>query len=184
MREKLLFWLEALSILNAVNVAARALSLLHQKLGTRSGQPDSDVENIVGLIKDSVKFTRYFAPVMTRSAPHIYISALPFTPVSSAVATVYRLMFRKGISVSVGKLLEWPTEQLVIRGHDSLVLCTAVSPDGTCIVSGSSDKTIRIWDAESAQTVREPLTGHEAAVKSVAFSPDGTRIAGLMAQFV
>jgi len=44
------------------------------------------------------------------------------------------------------------------------------------IVSGSHDETLRLWDAETGQPIREPLCGHEASVQSVAFSPDGTRI--------
>ena len=52
----------------------------------------------------------------------------------------------------------------------------AFSPDGTRIVSGSDDKTLRLWDAKSGQPIGAPLQGHEDAVSSVAFSPDGTRI--------
>jgi predicted NACHT family NTPase len=52
----------------------------------------------------------------------------------------------------------------------------AFSPDGTRIVSGSVDETIRIWDAKIAEEVFEPLKGHTRYVRSVAFSPDGTHI--------
>ena len=31
--------------------------------------------------------------------------------------------------------------------HSNLVLSVAFSPDGTTIVSGSSNKTIKVWDA-------------------------------------
>ena len=52
----------------------------------------------------------------------------------------------------------------------------AFSTDGTHIVSGSDDKTLRLWDAKSGQPIGEPLRGHEDWVSSVAFSIDGTRI--------
>ena len=52
----------------------------------------------------------------------------------------------------------------------------AVSPDGTRIVSGGDDHTLRIWDADTGQPIGAPLTGHRGYVASVAFSPDGKRI--------
>ena len=54
-------------------------------------------------------------------------------------------------------------------------LSVAFSPDGTRVVSGSFDKTIKLWDAASGEEVMT-LRGHEGAVMSVAFSPNGTRV--------
>ena len=56
------------------------------------------------------------------------------------------------------------------------MLSVAFSPDGKRIVSGSDDKTVRVWDAATGQPIGAPLTGHTGAVNSVAFSPDGKRI--------
>lgn len=47
------------------------------------------------------------------------------------------------------------------------------SADGKCIVSGSADKTIRIWDVDTGELVVGPLEGHTYSVRSVGFSPDG-----------
>ena len=44
--------------------------------------------------------------------------------------------------------------------------------DGTRVVSGSMDKTIRIWDASTGEEVQR-LEGHSGQVTSVAFSMDG-----------
>ncbi len=51
----------------------------------------------------------------------------------------------------------------------------AFSPDGTRVVSGSDDETVKIWSASTGE-VEQTLQGHSDFVRSVAFSPDGTRV--------
>jgi small GTP-binding protein len=51
----------------------------------------------------------------------------------------------------------------------------AWSPDGTRALSGSYDRTVRLWDAATGQCLRV-LEGHTARVLSVAWSADGTRV--------
>ena len=64
----------------------------------------------------------------------------------------------------------------VIDGPE-VVSSATFSPDGTRIVSGSTDKTVRLWDATTGKPIGEPLRGHDDWVSAVAFSPDGGRIA-------
>ena len=49
------------------------------------------------------------------------------------------------------------------------------SPDGTKIVSGSDDNSIRIWDTTSSTQIHQ-LDGHSDYLYSVSLSPDGTKI--------
>ncbi len=34
----------------------------------------------------------------------------------------------------------------VLKGHTHWIYCVAISPDGRWLVTGSSDKTARLWD--------------------------------------
>ncbi|HEY6410061.1 MAG TPA: NB-ARC domain-containing protein, partial [Ktedonobacteraceae bacterium] len=62
-----------------------------------------------------------------------------------------------------------------LQGHTSWVSGCAVSPDGAFIVSASSDKTLKVWDARTGEA-RLTLEGHTSAVSGCAVSPDGTFI--------
>jgi WD40 repeat protein/uncharacterized caspase-like protein len=65
-----------------------------------------------------------------------------------------------------------PAEIVPQLGHSELVTAAVFSPDGKTVLSGSNDKTLRLWDVASGRLIRQ-FTGHTDAVQAVAVSPDG-----------
>jgi WD40 repeat protein len=65
--------------------------------------------------------------------------------------------------------------RLHLRGHDGPVDNAAFSSDGSRIVTGSVDGTVRVWDAESGDELRV-LRCHEG-ILSAALSTDGRQVA-------
>jgi serine/threonine protein kinase len=59
----------------------------------------------------------------------------------------------------------------IFEGHDLPVMSVAFAPHGRWLFSGSSDKTLRLWDVQTRQTIHSFERTH--AVRSVALSPDG-----------
>jgi hypothetical protein len=57
-------------------------------------------------------------------------------------------------------------------GHSARVVSVAFSPDGRTALSGSWDKTLKLWEVATGKELRT-FTGHSDHVLSVAFSPDG-----------
>lgn len=69
-----------------------------------------------------------------------------------------------------------PVETVIQKGHELSVRCVAISPDSSIIATGSSDKTIKLWNAGNTREIKS-LLGHKASVRSIAFSPDGKTLA-------
>ncbi len=63
----------------------------------------------------------------------------------------------------------------VLHGHEADVWSVEFSRDGGWIVSGSEDRTVRIWDIRVPDEPRM-LWGSQTNVQEVVFSPDGQRI--------
>ncbi|HKP87378.1 MAG TPA: TIR domain-containing protein [Blastocatellia bacterium] len=63
----------------------------------------------------------------------------------------------------------------ILKGHIDEVYGVAVTADGRRAVSGSGDKTVRVWDADTGKCLAT-LEGHTDAVWGVALSADGRRI--------
>ena len=82
--------------------------------------------------------------------------------------------------------VEWCEIQLInlatariertLPGHASSIDSLAFAPDGKRLVSGSGDRTARIWDLATGQC-EQVLEGHTEPVYGVVFSPDGRRLA-------
>ncbi|KAF7334736.1 WD-REPEATS-REGION domain-containing protein [Mycena sanguinolenta] len=164
---KCLFWLEALSLLGMVSTASPALS----KFIGWSNDP-----MMKQFAADVKRFIRFFWVPITQSTPHLYVTALAFAPAQSEISIRFRPQFPELLSILTGQIEKWPATLGVLEGHTGAVTSVAFSQDKKYIVSGSNDKTMRLWDAESGASLGKPLEGHTSGVRSVAFSPDGKHI--------
>lgn len=61
-------------------------------------------------------------------------------------------------------------------GHTNSVWWVNFNPDGTVLLSGSPDRTVRLWDTATWKQIKV-LEGFQSAVDGAAFSPDGKWIA-------
>lgn len=81
------------------------------------------------------------------------------------------------VSALAAPTYEDSAQQLLrtFEGHSAPVTAAALSPDGRTAVSGSADRTLKLWDLASGREIRS-FTGHTVPVTGAAFSPDGRRI--------
>ena len=187
MENEFLYWLEVLSLVREVNrVAQRLRSVITWskvrvikmpiKITDQTIVEQTNNDRVTTFTADASKFVAAFATPIAQSVAHIYLSSIGFAPKQSITAKTFHRKYMNIVTVNSGKPENWPAIQNILAGHLSYVLSVAFSPDGSRIVSGSSDNTIRLWDAETGDAIGKPLEGHSNFVYSVAFSPDGSRI--------
>lgn len=64
-----------------------------------------------------------------------------------------------------------------LTGHGSWVLNVDVSPDGTPLATGSSDRTVMLWDLSMRASI-QTMKNHNDQVWGVAFKPQGGSLRG------
>ena len=76
---------------------------------------------------------------------------------------------------SAARSTNWSHLGRVLKGHGDVVESVAITADGGRVVSGSNDKTVRVWEVESKQCI-SILEGHKGQVWGVAVTADGRRV--------
>ncbi|KAJ3523765.1 hypothetical protein NMY22_g11294 [Coprinellus aureogranulatus] len=169
LEEKGLFWLEALSAEKKVGYSSILWEL------SREMTPEA-LKILLVAIHD---FSQMFVTPISHSAPHLYLSALPFHQAalgqspwwSPNIPSIPAVHSTKGAKAS---------QQRILINTLVLVYCIAVSPDGSRIISGHSSGTVRMWNAHSGESICQwgdpESVGHSDDVNSIAFSLDGLKV--------
>jgi WD40 repeat protein len=124
------------------------------------------------LLSDARFLMRDYHIPISMSALQVYYSGLVSMPECGLRALPLDVVFGKLVS---DRHRGWRTRSLILEGHTEPIRSVAFSSDGSQIISGSDDNTVRVWDAVSGEA-KHTLSGHTSLITSVAFSPEGSQI--------
>ncbi|KEP46840.1 putative vegetative incompatibility protein HET-E-1 [Rhizoctonia solani 123E] len=169
---QLMYWIEALSLLDHTDLA---ISVLSKLAALKPARLDS-WGVIVSWAKDAVRFIMSFYDPIATSTPHLYVSALALAPRTCLTASRMRPHFPNTITIAQGGDARWhPCMKVIIHPHGIQTL--SISPDGKHIIAGYPDGSLAIWDKQTGACVAKSLVGHQDMVTCVMYSPDGSLVA-------
>ncbi|KAF8516736.1 WD40-repeat-containing domain protein [Hysterangium stoloniferum] len=163
---KLLYWFEVMGLTKNVG---RALETLSGVITKREAGNDEAFDEF---LLDGIRFLSAYGRILTKSTPHLYLSALPSMPSNTPISMQFSHLLPNTLRVKMGGLKGWPALRTTIEN-----ISVAFSLDGKHIALGPDDGMVgEALEGHSSQ-VGEALEGHSSWVTSVAFSPDGRHIA-------
>jgi len=140
---------------------------------TSAGQP-LNLDNVLTLfIHDALRYILAFIIPISQSAPHVYLSALPFAPEESHVARKFRSRFCNTSMVTQGKHSRWPMVAFTAKHHKDPMCHMAFPLHESTFLSRSFD-TVCICDSETGYCISGPFKIPDSC--DACFSPSGKHI--------
>jgi len=101
----------------------------------------------VALLYDCERCTHEFFPVLDTASLQVYHSALLFIPRQTSLRETHGHELVVPIKIYNAVERTWNSCTRTLDGTFQRSYSVACSPDGTRIVSGFADQTLRLWDA-------------------------------------
>ncbi|GJJ10721.1 hypothetical protein Clacol_004948 [Clathrus columnatus] len=162
-----LLWLEVLSLLKAVGGAAKSMSNLISWCSECH-------ETLYNFSIEGKRFVQLFCTAIAESAPHIYLSTLPFCPQDSIIYKTFIDRFRNIFRIASEPLQGWPLGRRRIDGMTD-IQCASFSHGGQYLAVGLAGKSnlVKVLDSETLKIIwvmeTEPQP-HTRFVDTVRFS--------------
>ncbi|EPS38544.1 hypothetical protein H072_7653 [Dactylellina haptotyla CBS 200.50] len=178
LRKHLLHWLEAMSLLGRMFEVMDMITVMESTVNSYNDRTFAE------FLYDIKRFVLQNQILIDTAPLQVYSSAPLFSPELSKI----RILFQpKWVTCSTCRSLQGLSEQSnspkkwgpliqTLEGHQNQVNALAFSPVGDIIASGSSDKTIMLWNTTTGQ-LQQTLKGHRDPILWLSFSYKGEILA-------
>ncbi|OTA93801.1 hypothetical protein M434DRAFT_30643 [Hypoxylon sp. CO27-5] len=171
LRGYVLSWLETLSLAGELGSAVHMISHLKALVNARENRKLSK------LLHDANRFILFNRRIIQEAPLQVYYSALLFSPTKSIIRSLFLNLLPEWVMKPPAVNEDWDAELMTLEGHKGPINSIAISPDSKMIVSGSSDGTARLWEADTGIETAKIDFRLTESIQSVAFSSDGQTIA-------
>ncbi|EUC39784.1 hypothetical protein COCMIDRAFT_10192, partial [Bipolaris oryzae ATCC 44560] len=141
LRQRYLYWLEALSLCRSMAKGVVSMTKLwHLVQGLR------DIDALNKIVYDARRLIMYHKEAIENYPLQAYVSALLFSPADSIIRRLFQYEEPRGVALKPAMSDGWSACLQTLEGHSSNVNSVAFSHDSTQLASGSGDTTVKIWD--------------------------------------
>ncbi|KAK1139236.1 hypothetical protein N8T08_001166 [Aspergillus melleus] len=168
LHKNFLHWLEALSLLS---IFPASIGLLEQLRSLPETQKNS---GLCEFLYDAKRFILKHLSIAVQAPLQLYSSALIFTPEESIVRRRFEDSIPTWILRPPKVEREWGALLQTLE-HRNSVDCIAFSSDSQLVISGSYDRTVKVWDT-STGALQKSLN-HGEPVYAIALSPNDRLLA-------
>src|SRR3569833_956173 len=112
-------------------------------------QEQSRTSQLGVFVRDARRFILYFKQAIAISPLQTYVSALVFSPTSSAIQQTFGLEGPEWIISKPKTADDWSACLQTLEGHSNSVSSVVFSLYCIQLASGSVDKTVKLWDIKT-----------------------------------
>lgn len=154
---------------------SRKRAFLNYIVGREAGVSSQEKDQLESIVYDAHRFLFSHSSIVQDTPLQVYGAALLFSPAASIIRNQYAALIKDRSSCPDATYSRWNSSLRAMHGHSTSVTAVSLSSDGGVVVSGSLDRTTRIWD-KTTGTERRVLE-NSRPVLNLAISPDDKTIA-------